>query len=170
MPRVDIHTHLLPGVDDGPESMDDTVEMARIASADGTEIILATPHQRDVMIGHSVEMIPGIRVDGVQGHRPSHAVVPVVEALRAVRVVADNGVRPVLPDQPDKLSPEYPIGLGLYVVLHAKNNPRHTLGRAGLGPEPAVRFNDKVLDDLNGVANHDVPLVGRGEDDLRAVG
>ncbi len=63
MPRVDIHTHILPGVDDGPESMDDTVEMARIASADGTEIILATPHQRDVMIGHSVEIVQNLVVE-----------------------------------------------------------------------------------------------------------
>ena len=63
MPRVDIHTHLLPGVDDGPESMDDTVEMARIAADDGTEIILATPHQRDVMISHSIETVQNLIVE-----------------------------------------------------------------------------------------------------------
>ena len=63
MPRVDIHTHLLPGVDDGPESMDETIEMAQIASADGTEIILATPHQRDVMIGHSIETVQNLVVE-----------------------------------------------------------------------------------------------------------
>lgn len=63
MPRVDIHTHLLPGVDDGPESMDDTVEMARLAAADGTEIILATPHQRDVMIRHSIEVVQNLVVE-----------------------------------------------------------------------------------------------------------
>jgi protein-tyrosine phosphatase len=40
----EIHFHLLPGVDDGPSSMDGTVELARMAAADGTRTIVATPH------------------------------------------------------------------------------------------------------------------------------
>ena len=42
---VDIHCHLLPSIDDGAKSWDDALAMARMAVADGTEIIIATPHQ-----------------------------------------------------------------------------------------------------------------------------
>ncbi len=41
---VDIHCHILPQVDDGPKSWDVSVEMCRIAIADGIVHIVATPH------------------------------------------------------------------------------------------------------------------------------
>ncbi len=43
---TDIHCHLLPGVDDGAKTMDDTKEMLRIAWDDGIRRILFTPHIR----------------------------------------------------------------------------------------------------------------------------
>ena len=42
---VDIHCHLVPGIDDGSKSVDESLEMARIAAADGIQIVIATPHQ-----------------------------------------------------------------------------------------------------------------------------
>lgn len=42
---VDIHCHILPSVDDGPTSWDESLAMARIAVADGTRTMVATPHQ-----------------------------------------------------------------------------------------------------------------------------
>jgi protein-tyrosine phosphatase len=41
---AEIHFHLLPGVDDGPSSLDESVELARLAAAEGTRTIVATPH------------------------------------------------------------------------------------------------------------------------------
>ena len=41
---IDLHCHLLPGVDDGAETIDDSVAMAQAALADGVEAIVATPH------------------------------------------------------------------------------------------------------------------------------
>jgi protein-tyrosine phosphatase len=41
---VDIHCHILPGLDDGPESFDMSVAMAEMAIADGVTHIIATPH------------------------------------------------------------------------------------------------------------------------------
>lgn len=41
---VDIHHHLLPGLDDGSKSLDMSVEMARLAAADGITHIVCTPH------------------------------------------------------------------------------------------------------------------------------
>lgn len=44
--RTDIHLHLLPGIDDGPRSAEESVSMARAAVADGTRAVVATPHVR----------------------------------------------------------------------------------------------------------------------------
>jgi len=41
---VDLHCHLLPGLDDGPTSMPEALAMARVAAASGTTTIVATPH------------------------------------------------------------------------------------------------------------------------------
>ncbi|MDO8671501.1 MAG: CpsB/CapC family capsule biosynthesis tyrosine phosphatase [Dehalococcoidia bacterium] len=41
---IDIHSHILYGVDDGAQSLEDSLEMARVAAADGIHTIVATPH------------------------------------------------------------------------------------------------------------------------------
>ena len=41
---IDLHFHILPAVDDGAKDMKMAVEMARLAVADGTSVIVATPH------------------------------------------------------------------------------------------------------------------------------
>ncbi len=41
---IDIHCHLIPNVDDGPSSWEESLEMAKIASQDGIRITIATPH------------------------------------------------------------------------------------------------------------------------------
>lgn len=41
---IDIHCHILPDIDDGPRTMEDSLQMARIAVADGITTIVATPH------------------------------------------------------------------------------------------------------------------------------
>ena len=44
---VDIHSHILPGVDDGPKSWDDAVELCRLSAADGVTHQVVTPHCND---------------------------------------------------------------------------------------------------------------------------
>lgn len=44
---VDIHSHILPEVDDGPKSWDVCVAMCKAAAADGIEHMVATPHAND---------------------------------------------------------------------------------------------------------------------------
>jgi len=41
---IDLHSHILPGLDDGAQSIEESLEMARIAERDGVEKIVATPH------------------------------------------------------------------------------------------------------------------------------
>jgi protein-tyrosine phosphatase len=43
---IDLHCHILPGIDDGPRSLEQAVEMCRMAAAAGCEALVATPHQR----------------------------------------------------------------------------------------------------------------------------
>jgi protein-tyrosine phosphatase len=44
---IDLHSHILPGLDDGAHDLDEAVGIARAAVADGTRIIAATPHVRE---------------------------------------------------------------------------------------------------------------------------
>jgi protein-tyrosine phosphatase len=44
---VDLHAHVLPGLDDGARDLDEAVEMVRTMARDGTRIVAATPHVRD---------------------------------------------------------------------------------------------------------------------------
>ena len=41
---IDVHTHVLPGIDDGPAAMDGSLELGRAAAAAGTTTLVATPH------------------------------------------------------------------------------------------------------------------------------
>ena len=41
---VDIHCHILPGIDDGSDSWETTTQMCRMAVRDGITHIVATPH------------------------------------------------------------------------------------------------------------------------------
>jgi len=43
---IDLHCHILPGIDDGARDIADSVEMARQAERDGIGAICATPHIR----------------------------------------------------------------------------------------------------------------------------
>lgn len=43
-PYMDMHTHILPGIDDGSQTMDETVSMLRQAYEEGIRVIMATPH------------------------------------------------------------------------------------------------------------------------------
>jgi protein-tyrosine phosphatase len=41
---IDIHSHVLPGLDDGARTIDESLEMLHLAAASGTTDIVATPH------------------------------------------------------------------------------------------------------------------------------
>jgi protein-tyrosine phosphatase len=44
---IDLHTHILPGIDDGSRTLEDAIGMAWAAVADGIRAVAATPHVRD---------------------------------------------------------------------------------------------------------------------------
>jgi len=41
---IDLHSHLLPGIDDGPETLAEAVALAKAVRSSGTTISVATPH------------------------------------------------------------------------------------------------------------------------------
>lgn len=54
---IDLHSRVLPGLDDGARDLEDSIELARTAQSDGTEFLAATPHLR--------EDYPGVRVEEI---------------------------------------------------------------------------------------------------------
>lgn len=45
---IDIHIHILPNVDDGANSMDEAINMARLAFDSGVEAMVVTPHSNQI--------------------------------------------------------------------------------------------------------------------------
>lgn len=66
---IDIHCHILPGMDDGPEELGESVRMAGIALKDGISHIFATPHILEGVYNHKAEGIID-SVDRLKGHMP----------------------------------------------------------------------------------------------------
>lgn len=74
---IDLHFHCLPGIDDGPSTFDEAVELCRAAAAEGTETIVATPHvMRDPWLNEDPMERDRllVRLNALLGGRP--AVVP----------------------------------------------------------------------------------------------
>ena len=54
---IDIHCHILPGLDDGAEDWSKSLEMAQIAAIDGISGIVCTPHFSHVFPGNNLTAI-----------------------------------------------------------------------------------------------------------------
>lgn len=105
---IDLHSHILPGIDDGAKTLDISLEMARIAVDDGIHTMACTPH-----------IYPGLYMNdaaGITRHRDAlqavldakgltlklvtgadvHLVPGLLDGLRAGRVPTLAGSRYVL--------------------------------------------------------------------------
>lgn len=102
---IDVHTHILPGVDDGVETDEEAIEFARMAANDGVRTIVATPHCRESTYFND---------------RP--AVLRGVERLRAI--LKDAGV-------PVELVPGAEVHLCAELVERVRDGRAPTLGDNG---------------------------------------
>lgn len=115
---IDLHSHILPEVDDGADSLDEAVRMALIAVEDGIEAVVATPH-----VGGSFQPSPSrleaqhakLR-DALQLHGLPLRILPGSEAFLSLdlgarvaegRVPRLNGSRYVLVEWPLHQYPAY---------------------------------------------------------------
>ncbi len=113
---IDLHCHILPALDDGARSLDDSVAMALIAAADGIEAICATPHIRhdhDVRIHEvagRVEVLNGrLREEGVpvvvlQGGEVAETAVEDLSEEELARVALGGGRWVLLEPAPGPLT------------------------------------------------------------------
>jgi protein-tyrosine phosphatase len=69
---LDIHCHILPGVDDGPKTLDEALTMARFCVRDGITHITATPHchrhlrlLREDILPHVAQFNRALRAEGI---------------------------------------------------------------------------------------------------------
>lgn len=100
---IDLHTHILPGVDDGVKTMDEAVAFARMASADGVKTVVATPHHRDgFFLNARTEVLAGVSAlnDRLREERVPLAILPGAEVHISADVIArvKSGHAPTLAD------------------------------------------------------------------------
>jgi len=85
---IDIHSHILPGIDDGAKTVEDSIEMAKLAVQEGIHTIIATPHHKNGKYLNS-----------------KTSILPIVEQLNN-RLIEDNIPLRVLPGQETAINGE----------------------------------------------------------------
>ena len=70
---TDIHCHLIPGIDDGSRSLEQSLEMAAIAVSEGIQTIIVTPHQLGNYAANSGDSIRRHTV-ALQQHLQAHGI------------------------------------------------------------------------------------------------
>lgn len=116
-PMLDLHCHLLPGIDDGATDIDMSLEMARMLVADGVHTVACTPHIYPGMYENSGDGIraaiidlqarlnaEGIPLRLVQG-ADVHIDPGLVKGIRDGRVPTINGTRYLLLEPPHHVAP-----------------------------------------------------------------
>jgi protein-tyrosine phosphatase len=84
---IDLHSHVLPGLDDGAADLEDSLAICRAAAEQGIEVLAATPHVRDdyptspqqmeealarvqEAVGDLIRVVPGGELDLAELGRP----------------------------------------------------------------------------------------------------
>lgn len=116
---IDLHAHILPGLDDGPGTLAESVAMARVASAAGTRALATTSH-----IGHHYPVSPTALEaarDALQGELDEEGI--------DLELIAGGEIAPArLADLDDEELRAVALGGGPYVLLECPFSP----GDAGL--------------------------------------
>lgn len=113
---IDLHCHILPGIDDGSRDEDDSVAMARVAAADGIVAVCATPHIRhdhDVRIEEIADRVArlnrrfaeeGIALEVLRGGEVAETAVEALSEEELGRVSLGEGRWILLEPAPGPLS------------------------------------------------------------------
>lgn len=85
---IDLHCHLLPGVDDGPRTLDETMALARLAVDNGIRHMKATPHFLAITRKSTWERIHAI-VDEVRAELATRAIPLEISLAAEVRICGE---------------------------------------------------------------------------------
>lgn len=115
---IDLHTHILPGVDDGSPDLATSLEMARMAVGDGIQVMACTPHFMPGMYDNQADDIRRRVADFAQRLGDANIPLQVVvgadahirpdflECLRDGRTLRLNDSRYVLFEPPHNIAPK----------------------------------------------------------------
>lgn len=106
---IDIHAHILPGIDDGAKTIEESLKMAQIAVTDGITKIIATPH---VIAG----LYENQKLD----------IIKLVSELNS-RLKAENIPLEILPGAEYRLEPELPQKLQKGALLTLNDTGKYLL-------------------------------------------
>jgi protein-tyrosine phosphatase len=135
VPAIDLHSHVIPGIDDGAQTAAESLAICRRAAADGTGAIAATPHvspvfrtrpeQIDAGVADLNEMLAAedVPFEVLRGAEIAPALLPLIDATEL---------------------PQFTLGGGPYLLIEA---PLEAVGRE----------LEHVIDELMG-AGHGVLL------------
>lgn len=107
---VDIHSHILPGLDDGPQTFEVSVDMVRMSRQTGTSDIVATPHANSSyryepgVVSELIHKLQNAVGDGIKIHRGCdfHLSPPNIQAaLREPSRFSVNGLSYLLVEFPE---------------------------------------------------------------------
>lgn len=137
---VDIHCHILPGLDDGPDSIEESLEMAQAAIADGITHVVATPHANDMftfdpamigarreelqaLVGDKLRLATGcdfhLSFENIQAAREEPKRFTINQKNYLLVEFADFAIPPTMDQTLQEL-----LGLGLFpVITHPERNP-----------------------------------------------
>lgn len=60
---IDIHSHILPGIDDGADTIETTIEMLKVIQTNGVKTVFATPHYYRGYYENSYELVKTYAAD-----------------------------------------------------------------------------------------------------------
>ncbi len=113
---IDLHIHILPGLDDGPSTEDEAVRMCRMCAEEGIDTIVATPHvipglyntTRDMVLASVASLQETLRKESIPVRILPGADVRIEPGLvarlvsRTICTIGDNGMY-VLLEVPETL-------------------------------------------------------------------
>lgn len=83
---VDMHCHCLPGVDDGPATLQEALDLCRALTEDGIACVIATPHQLGRYQGRNTAASVRLAVAALQQQLDAHDVPLTVRPGADVRI------------------------------------------------------------------------------------
>ena len=111
---IDLHCHILPGLDDGARDLADSVEMARVAESDGIRLICATPH---IHPDHKVD--PAELEGRVQAVNDEYQ----RQGLEIRVVTAGEIAEPMLEELSDEVLERVALGNGHWLLIEPRPGP-----------------------------------------------